>query len=801
MASLLLAALFSVWLNSPNDVMPNSRAVSPPALPPFSETAPFDALPEPPSESAARATAIQGLTLPTPIPGSPEYLVRCLYLMPTDRQPADPGAMQAQVSEATQRIRAAMEAYSDYMEHETRVWLGITPGARPNLERETDGEVRVIPVLGRLPTSGSTGYWGDDEGLFAHGWVWWRSLEDIWGNDDQVNAATRKTVFIIFADVLTIDDSTNPPTWRGYIGAGGNRGDCSEGQGGITVVTYGAFSFLSLPPAPGEDARIATMRSDLCDSEETFTIGGYTGGTWGYPPRGAAQEFLNRTENISLFMGILGHEGGHAFGLGHDQITHNANTGIMGVGYSRAGAVLRTIYGVDCPAIPLTSEPWCPPGELGATFADRLIHSPYFQTAVNPDKTDPVIHITWPPMGYFREADLSQTYGTLPFRASATDSGGMGLNSLIIYYDGWSQDYTFFSSKSKAEVTFTEHSYNALNGMQRFFLQAADAAGNAGSWTQAAGGEIFTSDVMDTVYWKTHWVRRPAGEDPRPRDASKPKGSFKNPYDSIPEAINAALPVENSTVLIGRGVWPVSIPLEANRGISITGEGVGQTILDGGGSAEAIFLDKDGASMFEECVYSNLVLRNAKRGIQKTASAYSYNYAVTNCIFYNLSNSAVDMNWHSGQVEFSGLTVYGCGAGIRIYSWSPITNKDHFVFHNNLVANCAGTGISLDNIRGLRSSLYAGGNLSYGNGTNWAGNGESASTPSYASSRLPGEISKNPAFVKVPPTAPEDLKPGSESPALRAGLAPYENENGSRRDIGAWISQPFVPASARLIHY
>ncbi|MDX2176803.1 MAG: right-handed parallel beta-helix repeat-containing protein [Candidatus Sumerlaeia bacterium] len=733
-------------------------------------------------------TIRRAIPLPAREAGSPDYLVRVIFLMPTDRQPADPGDYQAKVDEATLRIQASLETFGDYLESQMVAWGVDASGRRPNFERDSNGKIKVIALNGTMPTEGASGYWGDSTGLNAHGNVYFNAMTDIWGGYNAGIAACSNTVYMIFADTLRIDGTTIPPTWRGYLGGGSGFGETSSGYGGLAVMAYGALEFLPTPAGDSDTDRIAAFQSALCDTTMTHTIGSYTGTLFGGPPRCAAGANLNRTEFLSIYQGVMAHELMHGFGLGHDNITHNANTGVMSTGYSRYGAVLRTMYSVPaCPAVPLTSAPYCPPGELGDTFGHRMLRSPYCNPATHPDKTDPEMDVAWPPAGYFYEIDALNEADPHPFRLVATDGGGSGPASATIYEQGNTKDYDYFTG-GETTLTFEDFFYNPMEGRRDFYLQAIDNAGNAHGLVAPQFGRVDLDYARDAVWFNSLWVRRPAGEDTRPRDGTKPLGCFKNPYSDIQTAMTAAAALGTSAVVIGEGVWPLTAPLTPGYRVAVTGEGVGATILDGGGTLNAIFYASPSVGVFQEGYYSNLVLRNAQAGFLKANGNSTFHFGITNCVFHDLSGAAINLSNLDGNFEVSQNTVYNCGSGIRLVDWVPFGSKNRFTFRNNLVSDCTGTGIEVGSVGGLFAMSRVGGNLSFGNGTNWAGNGDGAAAPDYSTTRLAGEVSADPLFASTPALSPEDLKLATGSPARYAGAYPTQNSEGTPRDIGAWIN-------------
>ena len=721
---------------------------------------------------ARRKTA---LGLPPPIPGSPEYLVRVVYLMPTDRQPADPAAYNAQVEAATLRIRASLEMMGDYFAAQITGSGADGPGLRPNFERNSQGRIEVMALRG---TQTTLEYWGDSSGLdYNH--VSWGALVDIFGSATATEDACAKTIHVVFVDSLTLDASGPTFQWRGYVGGGSGLRGGDKGYGGYLVMSYGVLEFLPKPLSDDRPGREAAFRSALCDESLELQVGNYTGHIPGIPPPcGSISRDLNRTELLSVFQGVLAHEFSHTCGLGHDGIAGE----LMGSGYVRYGQSIRTLLGVECDRIALTA-PGCSSGGTGPAFAHRLSHSPYLSPITNPDKTNPAADLAWPPAGYFyAEPEVpNQT----KLRVAASDVGGSGLSSAMGYEDGWSRDYELFNPGAPT-LEFSSR----FVGRREFYVQVIDGAGNQGAFPHPVFGRV-DAEGAQRYFWTSYiWVRRPPTEDTRPRDLSMPLGSFMNPYADIQTAIDAANQYGGlSGVFIGLGTWPVAVPLRPQESVGISGEGVGRTILDGSGGLSAIFQADNAGGKMQKGILANLTMRNAVAGISAPLPRDQiFHYAILNCLFMDLAGYAVDLNRLGGSFDVSQNTVYHCGGGIRLKSYDPFIVSDRFTFRNNLVANCTGVGIEMIDIAGMDTNPRVGGNLSFGNGTNWSGDGQGTAGLSYATHRWPGEISLNPAFAASSPVEPVDLQLTAVSGALHKGLAPTENQNGTPRNIGAWLN-------------
>ncbi|MBI1293019.1 hypothetical protein GC173_17560 [bacterium] len=723
--------------------------------------------------------------------------MRVIFMMPKDRQPSNPQEYAAKVEAATLRIRASVETLSQYISTEVVKWGADGQGRGPNWERDENGKIRVLVVNGTMPT---LDYWGDPTG-FASGTIYWEAYSDIFGSIDETVAASAKTVHLIVFDGLTVD-ATDPlaPVWRGYVGGGAQMGAGSSGYGGCSLVTYGAFESLPVPVSDDEDGWNGAFLSGLCDAETIHQIGNYRGIVVGAPPSCSANRALNRTELISIYQGVLAHELMHCFGLGHDALTYNSGNGVMGVGYQRYGEVVREILGLtDCLEVLLTSLN-CPSGELGPTFAHRLAISPYFHVQPDPDKTDPTLEVAWPPTGQFYNITAATEFEPHEFRLVASDGVGRLVDSGILYEGGWSRDYRLAQS-DRFTLYFQDNYYNPMEGRRAIDLQVVDSAGNIKGTTLWVFGRVDVPYGRNSVWFNSVWVRRPASEDTRPRDASRPLGSFANPYSDIQQAMDVSIGQNKSAVMIGEGVWPITTPLTPHYRLAMSGEGVGRTILDGQGVAQTIIVANGSGSVLQEGYVSNLVFRNAGNGIVDLGADTVFHFGVTNCIFMDLNGTAIQLSGAAGNLDISQNTVTRCVMGIRVTGYSPFVPNDQFRFMNNLVVNCEGIGLGLIGIAGLDTNPRVGGNLSFGNGADWWGSGSGQSGYTYTSIRRTGEISADPRLIDAMSANAADLRPGSGSPALRAGLAPTENRDGSRRDIGAWIDNPYtVPGNVWMIY-
>jgi hypothetical protein len=119
-----------------------------------------------------------GDRLPAPLPGNPEYLIRVIYFIPSDRlldyeNHPDCPKYNRKIKDAVARIRSLMETIDDFVNWQITDVFAIPdpPGTRLNFERESNGTglIKVHVIHGKLKTEGKDGYWRDDEGKNAGG--------------------------------------------------------------------------------------------------------------------------------------------------------------------------------------------------------------------------------------------------------------------------------------------------------------------------------------------------------------------------------------------------------------------------------------------------------------------------------------------------------------------------------------------------------------------------------------------------------------------------------------------------------
>lgn len=732
--------------------------------------------------AAKDRTAAKALDIPAPLPGSPQYLVRAIYLIPSDRIDSDPVAHQARVAHMVGVIRTALETIDDYYALETERLGVANPGVRLNLEREPGGDVRVLVLNGPRPTTGADGYWGNTTGTDG-GAIWFRVQSDLFGAPEDIRAATAKTSFLIFPDVGAVDDSVTPSVWRGTIGLGSSTNASTVGSGGIAMMSANSLEFL--PADPGNRAaRLAALEQTLCSPDTEVAIRGRLVRTWNSSPATGAWEMLTRGEQASIFLGVLAHETLHAFGIVHDGITAD---GLMGSGYLRLGAAMRQHYAFPAsPAVPLTSAPGRLQTQLGEAFARFLTTCPYFDPTPSSQRTDPTVEVAWPPVAAFVTVPTVNGERRIALRARARDNAGAGLH-LALFYQADSLMAWQLLDEMDADVpgSFALPWWDSFSGTRTYHISAVDRAGNLASVAHPLTGIDDTTNARQSVVQNTVWVRRPAPEDTRPRNPQAQAGSFENPYATLHEAfaVVATLPTPR-TIVVGRGVHPVATPLAMLPGTALIGEVPGLCVLDGGGGAHALIRAEDPANFLTDVTIANLVLRRAAAGIRHSASVPGWHNVFANNVFHDLSGAALAFHNVGGMQQVLQNTIVRCGSGFALDGYFPFSDTDALRLPNNLVAGCAGTGISLANVQTLRSRGRSGHNNAFFNGVNFAGTGMPGDTGTYASTRLPGEGALPPLFA-LDETGAASFRLGTNSPLLRAGDPWAATIDGQRRGIGA----------------
>jgi len=509
-------------------------------------------------ENSREAAVAPAAALPTPIPGSPEYLVRVVYVVPSDRSP---DLVSPNFDDATARIRTALEAVNDFYAYSMEQHGAASPGKQLNLERESDGQIRVIPFAATVPTSGTaTSFWGNDAtGLDGNSLS--VAIKQVFGTS--LLTMTEKTVYILFTDTFYFDTSTAPATGRGAFGLGVMLNCNSSGWGGVSGLSADLLNFI--PPDPEDPidpvgARRNALLINLCDDNKYFTINGNTGTYALFQPVGYNYVPLKMGEWCDYALGKIAHETFHALGHGHDAFTP-CRGGLMWLGYFRAGATVQTIYsGSACANVNLSSCPdpsncsTCfPEANLGEAFSHAAALSPYFNNVTNCDKFDPEVAVSYPPDGaYLDVTNLTSA----PFRSHATDvdtsstCAATGPNLAVLYRD------TFYGDGNRYHYAWGPYSLSKVDlpfpvspsgpflgpflGNQILTLDGRDSAGNARLRTVTVCGAFHSgsyagaTDYFDSgLHNYTFFVSPP--DAPR---VSALLGSYLNPYDDIQAALD-----------------------------------------------------------------------------------------------------------------------------------------------------------------------------------------------------------------------------------------------------------------------
>lgn len=741
------------------------------------------------------AQGILFAAVPARQPGNPDYLIRVAYLIPTDRQldyvvsPMCPGSAcvnyTSKVDDAVARIRTVMETLNDFYAWEMVNHLVPPTGQPMNLERDGLGRVHVNVINGTLPTQGVGGYWGDATGLNG-GNIYGPAISDVLGNATAVLAETEKTIWLIFADTFVFDTGTNPATLRGYLGLGTNQNSNSQGWGGTGVVAAGVLSFF--PPDPGTPATRQVLLQDyLCSSTLAISIDGQVGSWRERRPVNSVVTNLMLGELTSTYLGVIGHEFLHAVGAGHGGLSGFSD--LMGGGYNRMGQAVRTMYGfASCPSVPLASAPFHLETRLGEPFSNLAARSPYFNVTVDADKSDPDFNWAYPPRGSYLPVSTAAPWPAYNFRIQGADNvGGAGLSGAYLYgNDGYLYDFDYFPTVNP--LAYDVPWSNPFIGRRDLSVLVNDLAGNVRFFQHPTFGMVFQSPYTSGIYQRTVFVRPPGD----PRDGLASLGSYLNAYSNIQTAVNAANALGGGTVLIMNGTYPLSASISLPNYVSVVGESVGGVLLDGQGGAFNIFSDSAPGHRFGN-ILSNLAFANAQAIYSGPSSYGTWDVTLSNCVAYNLSGIAFTIPLRMDKnVMLVQNTIVNCGGGFDLdgfYPEFPLAIGTGFLLQNNIVVGCSGTGIRLDNVKPVYTSGRSGFNLSQGNGTDFAGNGDGVIAGGYASTRLTGEISMTPQFEgTIPYTSPLELKLEPGSRGTHEGDPWTENADTQRRDMGAFIN-------------
>ena len=750
--------------------------------------------------------------IPNPLPGNSEYLVRVIYMIPNDRlldYDLSPNCPQynEKIEDAEKRIRTILETVDDFMQWNIDDLYSIPDpaGSRFNFERENNGNgpVRIMVFHGTMPTEGTSGYWGDDDGRGQSWTIWGRVINDVLPYDDRMEL-TEKTVYLIFPDVGHWDNAIG--NIRGYTAGGQNYNLSASGWGGVAIVCAAVLPFF---PAADNDPVLRKSalenylsdRSSLLSTKNPYT---WADVTWdlstAYTPN------LNQVAKAcSLFGGVVAHEASHTYGTQHSLhgATYDPWTNIMSAESNRFGHGVSYMYGFTGDVYPY-DQPGAGAHYRIAAFGPINSHyaavSPYLADTVNPDKTDPQGAIAWPPNGYVWDGFPKNT---ITYSAMDNDSGS-GMYSGYLIFRGLTLDYATPESSGIAELTKgTFQNYPGLpdpyirDGLNLFRLSAKDKAGN-----------LFR-DAITTFYMKKEGSISNNAVYVAPseysRNTSSETGSWENPYVSIQSAINAASSLGWGTVFILNGTYDISSSLYPENNVSIVGESVGGVIFDGNGNTSLSILVADdshgsgfSSTLVEITAISNLCFVNAGIGIEKNSGSNASNFAITNCIFYNMASAAIDIVEMDETVQIVQNTIVDCTSGILLDTYpdrsDPETTLDNplhrFEVRNNIVVKRNGTGsrgIVLSDVQGYRSKPRSGWNNVKGYTQNYSG------YDSYGWQRLPGEISEEVNF-NLASTYDFSLQPTSS--CVGEGDTSTFNADGSRRDMGAFINTPKPTAAS-----
>ncbi len=761
------------------------------------------------------APVLGEIVLPTPIPGNPEYLVRIVYLIPTDRlldyahYPSCPEYF-AKVDDTKARIRTALETINDFTEWQIKEEFNIpgAPGWRTNFERENDGTgpIRVLVVHGTRPTEGASGYWGDSDGL--NGFILYgRVVEDVLSYS-KLPEKTQKTCYLFIPDVAVWDNLL--PGFRGYTGLGQSVYSSSSGWGGLSMVTAGVLAFF--PPDPGDlPSRKTALENTLSSTTQQIVAPDPYSGTpetWSF--LGLPSDTLGKC--LSTYHGVIAHEIQHMFGVGHgglNVLPHNCD--LMGGGCYLFGHTVSEMYGFSDLAYP-----YDPPGTvvhdnipaLGETYSHFLAHCPYYTKFKNPDKTDPFSTFGYPPNGYVWEEDPPDL---LTMRAEE-ESSGSGLDAAYLFtgidlWDGVVFPYSGITEPCRIifnrAPNYSSYFYTWVQVGQNFFNAIViDCAGNM------YHDSLCTFRMKKDAFVNNNTVFvRPSDA---ARNLSSEVGSYENAYESIQAAIDTVHAAGSGTVFIMNGTYSITTSILPKPNINLVGESIGNVILDGQGNNGLDIILANNASnanfsntQFSKTFITNLVFANARTGICKTGSFNAYNFAITNCLFYNFSSEALHIANMDQNVNIMQNTVVDCQSGIylsdypnRVDAQSIVDNPDfRFEIRNNMIVHRNGTGttgIEISNIQGIRLKGRSGFNNSYGFLDNFKG------TDNYTAQRLRGEISQPVDFML---THTYDFRLQPTSHGVGEGDPLTGNADGRRRDIGAFFNTPPPTAVTSWLYY
>ncbi|MBN1900661.1 hypothetical protein JW926_04960, partial [Candidatus Sumerlaeota bacterium] len=487
------------------------------------------------------------ITLPDPLPGNPEYLIRVIYIIPTDRlldyssYPSCP-QYNEKITKATNRLRIALETIDDFMNWQIMVKYPVPdpPGVRLNFEREDNGKgaIRILVVHGSMNTAG---YWGSNPSAE----IWHRVVDDIL-SASKITEKTQKTIFLILPDVTEWDNELIG--FQGYIGGGMSLNMASSGWGGISMMSAGFLEFI--PEESQESLRLQVLENQLSSEKcQIQAPNPYTG----------ALETWNMTftlgKNLCTSLGILAHELSHGFGIGHGGRCQPPEAcDLMGGGHYLFGHTISQMYGFCDNAYsydrPVTStHNNCP--QMGEMYSHYLAHSPYLYPQTHPDKTDSIGLISYPVYGSLWDGTLENIFHL----KALENSGGSGLDASYFFWGIDLLDFQAFRDCVEAnpcQITFfpNPESLNGISpiipaGLNQIVTVTSDKAGNLNQEKIKLFRMIKNSSVVDNTAYVA-----PASYS---RIPSSQLGSSENPHASIQTAIDAVASSGAGTVFIMDG--------------------------------------------------------------------------------------------------------------------------------------------------------------------------------------------------------------------------------------------------------
>jgi len=749
-------------------------------------------------------------TIPDPIPGNPEYLVRVIYMIPKDRlldyasYPSCP-EYNEKTAKAKARIRMSLETINEYLEWQITNQFPVSdpPGIRLNFEREDNGtgDIRIIIIHGEKVTEGASGYWGDASGSA----IWGLVTTEIFGSWEEITAKTQKNVYLIFPDVARWDNSL--VGFRGYVSGGMSMNQSSSGWGGFALLCANVLELFPYELDPNNwDTALELV---LCSRDGQMQAPNpYTGvmETWDIYLHGDSHA-RNTSAGFSNYFGVMIHELMHGFGVGHDgRCPMPIHQELMGSYYYLFGHSISRMKGFAGSAYPFNGI--APPesaqiASLGQMYCHMVAHCPYLSTSFHPDKTDPSVWYSYPPDG-----TIWPDFSSMRYRMVALEeTGGSGLDAGYLFYGIDLQNYGFFPEKGILEsssLTFTDDetamSFSGSpiqSGYNSVALEAFDFYGNR--LGKSIG--IFRLHRTSTIQYQAVFV----GPEDYPRNLSAEEGSGMNPFLSIQEGIDTAKSRFNGgTVFLLAGTYPVLSTIYLKTNVHLVGENVGRVILDGKGNASLNILEFNEITTSLTSNYiSQITFAKAGRGITKTVTDRTCNILILNCLFYNLSLEAVSLTNLNYDIKITQNSVIDCGSGFILNNypddWCPDCVLDDpkycFEIKNNLVYNRTGNGyrgIRLENISRLGEKGRSGWNNSFGYSYNFSGQSN------YSDSRLPGEMSIPTQFI-LESVYDFRLVPGAR--CTREGDTFSSNMDGSRRDIGAFIDTPSLTKVRTWMNY